>query len=300
MQNVQSTLFTKIIKRGIALFLMLLLVLGQPVASVSVAATEIAPNAEPTRYCDDDLFAETDGSGAVSASYQVHYDELVIEENITYLSAPSLGNNETDLVNTCAPVTGTNVVCFYDRWYPELIPNYDPGLLFANGNYFYYSDRALQPTRTLLRTLHSLMGSATNGTTSAEFRNGLSSYVQSVGRTLTIDSFYTSSQTVNLDMLKTAIQQNKVGVIMCSTYNFAMAVDNFTDEKLVNVVRVTSNVGHMMMVYGYKTFAYYRDGENFLTETYLYVSSGYSSGEDGYVVLENHITIDEAYIMTIS
>ena len=56
----------------------------------------------------------------------------------------------------------------------------------------------------------------------------------------------------------------------------------------------------MMMVYGYKTYAYYKDGENFRTDTFLRVTSSDGTCELGYMQLNDFSDIDEAYIMTIS
>ena len=143
------------------------------------------------------------------------------------------------------------------------------------------------------------MGSS-DGTTSAEFRNGLDDYAESVGRNATYQSMYSTSKTVNLTTISSAVDQNKVGVIMCSTYNFASSVNVITAENKVAVNKQNSSVGHMMMVYGYRVLEYYADGALFRTDTFLYVTSSYSSGEKGYILLNDDLDIDEAYVVTIA
>jgi hypothetical protein len=56
----------------------------------------------------------------------------------------------------------------------------------------------------------------------------------------------------------------------------------------------------MMMVYGYETITYYKDGTVLQSDTFLNVCSSYGSGDTGYMQLNDFLKIDEAYIMTIS
>lgn len=103
---------------------------------------------------------------------------------------------------------------------------------------------------------------------------------------------------MDLDALKDAIDQNKVGVIFCSRYNFVYGIVH--TENLTSVVKENANVGHMMMAYGYQTIAYYKNDINFRTDTFLYVSSGYSGADQGYIELNSYLNIEDALIMTIS
>ena len=66
-------------------------------------------------------------------------------------------------------------------------------------------------------------------------------------------------------------------------------------------VPVSLYLAHMMMVYGYKTYAYYKNGVNFQTDTYLYVTKSDGMTDKGYMQLNDDcLDIDEAYIVTIS
>ena len=82
------------------------------------------------------------------------------------------------------------------------------------------------------------------------------------------------------------------------SYNFIYNISEASIGIAVN--KVDGNRGHMMLVYGYVSYAFYNDGVNFRNETFLHVSSGYQSGEQGYIMLNDHLTIEEAYIVTIS
>lgn len=54
-----------------------------------------------------------------------------------------------------------------------------------------------------------------------------------------------------------------------------------------------------MMVYGYQTIAYYKNGVNFRTDTYLQASSGFGSAETGYIKMNDYIGIMDALIINI-
>ena len=100
--------------------------------------------------------------------------------------------------------------------------------------------------------------------------------------------------------LKTAINAGKVALLMCSQYNFVYAVNDVTDQGFVDYTQFNSTVGHMMMVYGYKTLGYYNGGVKVGEDTFLLVSSGYGDGVQGYMRLNAFSVIDEAWITYIS
>ena len=272
-----------------------------PLVGQAAKADELENTANETFYCadGDDVFIYGGPGEIADATYEVEYDYKEIVEDVKYYSAPSFGNLDDNMTNTCAPAAGTNVVAFYDRWYENLIPSYTPGVLVNNG-YYYFSDMAKPETTNVLKTLYELMDTnvGSGGTSESQFLNGLSEYVDNTGYNLSYTSFYEDSKTVDLDALKDAIDQNKVGVIFCSRYNFVYGIVH--TENLTSVVKENANVGHMMMAYGYQTIAYYKNDINFRTDTFLYVSSGYSGADQGYIELNSYLNIEDALIMTIS
>lgn len=250
----------------------------------------------------DDMYNGDPTTGTVTvADYYVEYDSYTVIENVKHVNAPSFGNSNSSLKNYCGPLTGLNVVGFFDRWYTELIPDYDPGMLFGSGNYHYYPDLGETSTKEALISLYDLMKTAeVGGTTSANFKSGLNTYVANAGYSFSYSTCYKNKTLVDIDKLKTAINQNKVAVVMCSEYNYVLDIMDLSSESKMKVVKNNSTIAHMMMVYGYKTIAYYKDGVNFQTDTFLYVCSSYGSGDTGYMQLNDFSVIDEALIMTIS
>ena len=235
------------------------------------------------------------------ADYEIYYDSYEVTENVYHKSAPSYGIGSAEYKNYCGPLTGMNVVAFYDRWKTNLIPNYEPGMSFSNGNYQYFPDLGETESREAFDDLYHLMKTdEVGGTTSANFKSGMNSYVSAAGYDFSYSSFYSGTKSVNLNTLKNAINQNKVAVIMCSEYNYISRIIDYSEENRLKFIKNNSTIPHMMMVYGYKTYEYYKDGANFRTDTFLYVTSSNSMQSFGYMQLNEFSDIDEAYIMTIS
>ena len=247
------------------------------------------------RFCADPTF---NGAGtSVDADETINYDSYTILEDVS-IPAPSYFSTNSSLTNSCAPVTGTNVCGFYDRWFPNLVPNYTT--CYVSGSYVVYPAISGEPIQTCISTLYSLMGTNVGGagTTQSGFQNGLVQYFTNQGYSLSYQSIKTSSTNINLNALKQAVQNDNVAVLSFTKFNFVTTL--VYDENSVDVYKDYYNAGHMLMVNGYKTVAYYKDGVNFRTDTYLYSSSGFGSGITGYVLLGDNMTIVEAITFDVA
>ena len=136
------------------------------------------------------------------------------------------------------------------------------------------------------------------GATENDYKTGLTRYVKEQGYNLSFTSFHGNSTCVDLNKVAQMAANNKVGVIFCNRYNFVYGFNDKDNSR--KVVQKIANAGHMMMVYGYFTVDYYKNGSKFLTETFLEVTSCYSSGDRGYVKMNDYLEIDDALIMNIS
>lgn len=250
-------------------------------------------------YCDDFNY---NGQGEhIDASYDVNYDSVNIYDKCIF-SVPSYGNTEPTYTNFCAPLAGVNVVAYYDRWKENLIPNFAPGMNVAGGNYRYLPDLKQSATKALFNNMYTEMKTNVGqaGTTTSNFKNGLKSYVTKAGYNISTDSIYKNSVDVDLNKLTIAIDSNEVALILCTKYNFVGNIYNNEEGKVVRINKFTSNVGHIMMVYGYKKIDYYKNNSVFKTDHFLYVCSSFNNAEKGFMQLNDFSTIDEAYIFTIN
>lgn len=248
-------------------------------------------------YCDEGSYG---GTGTqTSATYDISCDDYKIIDGKVHTSPPSFGNANSSIKNACGPLAGMNIITFYDRWCTELVPNYDPGIMFSSG-YQYWSDRYLSQTESCIKSLYDYMNTAAlGGTTSANFKSGLKAYVNDAGYSISSTSFYGNATTVNLSALKNAISQDKVGLIMCERFDFVSKI-LVSSSTTVTIVKTHYDAAHMMMVTGYETVNFYNKGKVVATETFLCVSSSFNSGETGYVQLnDSYLKIDEALIYSI-
>ena len=265
---------------------------------IKAPSAQVSADTEVIYY--DSVYGAPVGSSSTE-SYTIDCDYFEITANYAYDTAPAFGNTESSFSNYCGPVTGMDIVLFNDRWKTNLIPNYEPGFSLSDGSYDYWA-MATSASSAAYANIYSLMKTGeVGGTTSTNFRNGLKSFVENAGYDISYSSIYSNSKTVNLNALKTAIDQNKVGVIMCSEYNYILSMGVSMGDTEMTIVKESSTIPHMMMVYGYFTCAYYKNGVNFQTDTYLYVTRSNGSGDLGYMqVNDDCLDIDEAYIVTIS
>lgn len=288
----------------IALLAVVALLGGNMISPVSAVAQEAEAAATEIIYYDDFIYEDGpyQGQGThTSVDYTINCDEMVTEDLAVVTSAPSYGNNDPSMTNVCGPVAGTNIVVYYDQWATNLIPNFEPGMVTSSGYFRYYPDIDWPQTNAVIASLYNLMRvPEVGGTTSANFKSGLNSYVTGKGYTVSYTSCYDSATTLNLMTLKTAINAGKVALLMCSQYNFVYAVHDDTDIGNIYFTQHNSTVGHMMMVYGYKTLGYYSNGVKVGEDTFLLVSSGYGDSSQGYMRLNAFSVIDEAWITYIS
>ena len=249
-------------------------------------------------YSDDGISFWGEGT-PVPSSETIYWDNYVVHDEYLVDQAPSYGVTGS-VENCCAPAAGTNIVGFYDRFYPNLIPNFEPGMM-NNGHYWYLPNMHFAPVVQTFNDLYDLMETNQNGagTSGEQFKNGLKKFVNNHGYNLSYGSFYQNRTSVNINALQGMIADNKVGVLLCTKYNFVYDIIHGPNETFIS--KSDYALAHMMMVYGYITIDYYKGGQIFRSDTYLQVSSGYSTGDQGYVLINNNLMeIQEALIVNIS
>lgn len=264
--------------------------------SMCVPASDVMAY-EGAYYCDDGYGGEGE---SIDVSYTVTYDSYVENRDYYVSSAPSYSKVSNDHSNDCASKTGGNIVGFYDRYYTNLISNFDPGILMGS-TYVYFPYAGIPAIRTMIESLYDLMEINVNasGATKQDFMDGLTEYVEGKGYDISFSSFYGNTTTVNLNQVRQMVQNNKVGVLMCSRYNYIYAINHSSSGTSTYISQRNFNIGHMMMVYGYITINFYNEGIKTKSETFLQVSSGFDSGDQGYIKMDDYLNIDDALIVNI-
>ncbi len=185
-------------------------------------------------------------------------------------------NGET----SCANTAGCVIIGYYDRFCPNLIPNYQSYIQF--GNAIVYKS-AGEEVVSVLDQLYVLMGTDNGylGTTFAGFQSGMQQYATNNGYSYSSTSVF-SGGSLNMTSYKTSVQAGKPVAIFLINYALVNGIVENENEDLIQSSR--SSVSHVVIGCGYKIDRYY-DEQNRLTQTrtYLRVASGLDSHDIGYL-----------------
>lgn len=260
----------------------LLLVLIICIIPVSVAKAN-----EENRYC---------GYGS-TLSTQESTTEIINFTNrvpITYQTVNGVPkyNQISDLSNACGAIAGAMVVGFYDKYYEELIPDYKT---YVGSGTYRGRDSVYIPK--LMRELYTLMRTNIDdvGVSETDCLNGLKSYVEGKGRTLT----YTNVRYVNHINETTytnAINNNHPVLLFCSKmdlYSFSLG------ENQDKIICTTYTGGHVAVGYGVAIMNYYNGDTIFRTDRYISVATGLGISM-GYLKIESTDWCNGAYEVTIT
>ena len=198
-------------------------------------------------------------------SYTVSYDHKTITESgIRYglpQYCPTVGTS-------CANAAGGIIIGYYDRFYPELIPDFQSYLMIGTNIVYRASSYEIED---LIINLKTLMGTDDTGTTYTGFNAGMTSYVQSKGRTYTATSLFTNN-TFDFNRYKTTVDGGTPVAFFFNGYAMAATVDGEGVDTINNAVSVNT---HVAIGYGYKEDIYYDANNNVIsTQRFLMVSSG--------------------------
>ena len=240
--------------------------------------------AEDALYGDGGL---TTGSTTVTISYKTRTqnDYLMALATPNYCTSPYL--------SSCACIAGANVVGYFDRYCPNLIPDFEPGYEYM-GYYFYYGEtNEITPVVT---QLYSDMGTtASAGTTTPQFLSGMTTYANRAGYNFGYSSCMSGSS-FNYSAAKSGMQNNKPIVLFLTGYNVAIISPH---ENYDNIGYLLSEANHVMVGFGYNEVTYTYDSGAQETFNYLYVAAGITRRPEGYFNINYNTKINDAYAVSI-
>lgn len=199
--------------------------------------------------------------------------------------------------SSCANTAGAVVIAYYDRFYENLIPNYQSYV--AMGPALLYKSPSTEII-SLINTLSELMliGEPHEGTTFSEFQLGMETYVESRGLTYTSSNVFLNGS-FNLDRYKNAVHSNKpVALFMM---DFAMLGNIVVGNGMETINSGYCDVSHVAVGCGYRTDVYYdANGNVITTRNYLKVASGTIEYGIGYLNINGITDIRYAISIEIS
>lgn len=215
-----------------------------------------------------------------------------------YVNPYSVPNYVSGKINTCAVSAGGNILAYYDRLYPELIPNYQPEYFLGVFNYGSQNDGV----DTMLGDLYTRMGTDDDGTTVSGFKSGMMSYAKRMGLSASFEHVTGSYHNTNIDKIKLALKQEKIAAIFLSDYTV-------TDECFLNLYDTYSQIvynkfngNHVMVVYGYDDICYYNSNGSLIgRDTFFHVCTGDKVIiERGLVNISSYTQVMDMYIVNVN
>ena len=198
-------------------------------------------------------------------------------------SFPDYYNTDGTLDNTCANVAGANIIGYYDRFYDNLIPDYEAGIL-RNDIYIYfpmgyYGAKKQAVINDLYQRMQTNVSNA--GSTQAQYKNGLSSYVQSKNLSISFSGVMTNGS-FDLEKAKAQFKNGNPISLYLLGYNFTKVTDS---GNTVTLEKKLSDGNHIAIAYGYEKVSYFDgNGKTIRTELYLKVATGLSTTSGVYIV----------------
>ena len=244
-------------------------------APVSVASAEI-------RFADAQMYS-------TYATETITFDNKETDYKKNYAPQYYLISG---LKNACGALAGTEVVGFYDKYHPSMIPIWES--FYASSGKYKPQDDEYVPN--VMNELYKLMNTNVGGTgvSESDFVNGLKRYIMRQGYVVNMQCV-SSGTSIDYAACKTAINNNKAIVLLIKATDVYLLSEGTTQDS-ISTVRIADS--HIMMVSGYHEIKYYKSGSLFRTDRYLIASSGSLSIGTVYYRL-NDGSLSGAYIVDI-
>ena len=200
------------------------------------------------------------------------------------------------LSNGCAAITGANLIQYWDRYCPELIPNYTPGSEIMS--YYLYKGESTETDKVMV-DLYNDMGTNTeaSGTSISQFKSGFEKYIKRNGSYILTYSYCISSGKFDYNLAKSYINSGEPIVLFLST--FIIITLNSGDNS--NDISYTfSKYKHTMAAFGYKDITYTLTNGTQRNDKYLAVATGVREFAKGYFNISYKTNIDEALAIKIN
>lgn len=215
----------------------------------------------------------------------------------TYIGTP---NNvpyyfNLTLDNACGALGGTIIVGYYDKYYENLIPNYTT-YYTATGKYR-PQDSTYIPG--LMNTLYTEMQTnvVAPGVSESECLDGLESYVEGKGYSISYTSVKPYNGSFSHSAYQNAINNGQPVILFCDSVELLFLDLAETQDEAV-VAQLSQS--HIAVGFGYQTIKYYdANNNNFRTDIYLKVATGWNPNDMGYIKINDESWLDSAFAVDI-
>lgn len=199
------------------------------------------------------------------------------------------------LENACGAIGGSIVVGYYDKYFQNLIPNYT-NYYPATGKYrpqdSTYIPALIQDMYTAMQT-----NVVAPGVSESECLDGLETYVEGKGYSLSYTAVKPYGGTFSHTAYQNAINNGKPVILFCDTVQLVQASEYDTYNQII-VAKESQD--HIIVGFGYQIYRYYdASGNNFRTDTYLAVATGWNVNNIGFVEINDDGWLDSGFAVNI-
>lgn len=218
------------------------------------------------------------------------------DDEIAFSGALPKYNDISGRLNTCANVAGTIVLGYYDKDYDSLIENFTSTRVIMG--HVLYATQTDAVHAVMARLYDDMQTNVTEGgTTVANFKSGLQTYVNEQGRNISYTQVV-SGQSLQADACRQSLENGKPVVLFVSGYT-VISTSILSAETGVEEYYEQYYVGnHTVVGYGMRTIRYYNAAGNLVKQLdlvkvatgnpldyFVYISlDGYTNLVDGYVI----------------
>lgn len=201
----------------------------------------------------------------------------------------------TNLDNACGPVGGSIVVGYYDKYFQNLIPNYT-NYYTATGKYR-PQDSTYVPA--LIQDMYTAMQTnvVAPGVSESECLDGLESYVEGKGYSISYSAVKPYGGSFSHTAFQTALNNGQPVLLFCDS---VILCDIYIGDTKADIGIMQISQDHIMVGFGYQTVKYYDESNNnFRTDIFMMVASGWYPNDMGYIKINDDSWLDSAFAVDI-
>lgn len=203
--------------------------------------------------------------------------------------------HNTTFENGCGAIGGAIIVGYYDKYFENLIPNYT-SYYTASGKY-----RSQDSTHVpaMIQSMYTLMQTnvVAPGVSESECLDGLEAYVEGKGYSISYTAVKPYNGTFNHTAYQNAINNGQPVILFCDTVQLVQVSEYNTYNRFV--VEQESQ-DHIIVGFGYQIYRYYDvNGNNFRTDKYLAVATGWNPNDIGFVKINDDSWLDSGFAVDI-
>jgi len=201
-------------------------------------------------------------------SERIHFAR---RESVRHVLTPALPPYTSDY--SCGPTGGANIVAYFNRIHPNLIPGHRAGMQI--GNTFIWASGDSPGIHNMQTELFHLMGGNRDGVTENQYMWGLERFARDrrFFKTL-IDYFHGMNQ---MQSIRYAFHNNMLVSLFMKDFNifFNHGLTSFPERGYDSASFSLYAGNHIMIAYGYEIVSYFNaNNVMFRQDTYLYVNTG--------------------------